>query len=86
VTEAGSGRPSDRQKQQVESWFSGKGVQPHCTQCGRTEFTETGFAAVLRVIAPGRVGTDDAVPLLPLVCDYCAHIEWFLLQEMGVDV
>lgn len=91
MTESG-GRLSDRQLQQVRDWFRQKGVEPHCSQCGRREMTVSGRAAVLRVTQAGTIEQDEATgtatgtDLLPVICDYCAHIEWFLPNQMGVDV
>jgi len=77
---------SDRQMQQIEDWFSGKGVEPRCSQCQRTQMSTFSLAAVSFITEEGTASTQRATTLLPIICDNCAHVEWFLPSQMGMDV
>jgi hypothetical protein len=75
---------SQAEQQAVINWFNSKQVKPTCSQCGHDSLN-LGRPVMLSPIVQedGSLDTGHGLGCLPMICNYCAHIEWFFPSNMG---
>jgi hypothetical protein len=78
--------PTDDEHRAIEEWFKSKQITLTCSQCNSKRF-DAGRPVVAPVVMPDGGWTSGfAFAFLPMVCERCAHVEWFFPRNMGPDL
>lgn len=81
MVEIGGFSATDNEQQAADAWFKSKGIRPTCTQCSNDTLNMGRPVIAPVVMEDGTVAASGSevylFAFLPMVCDTCAHVEWF---------
>lgn len=77
---------TEAEKAKIQAWVGERAPGLRCFCCGSQKWTLLPGAAlpVRYNTTSGRIHYMDGFPLVGLMCDHCAHVEWFGPGPMGV--
>lgn len=78
---------TDDEQRAADAWFKSKGIRPTCTQCGNDTLNMGRPVLAPIVMEDASLAAFGAshysMTFLPLVCDNCAHVEWFFPRQIN---
>ena len=74
---------TDEQLRRLHDWFDAKSVRAECPSCGWTSWTP-GRVVVMPFSGKDGKGTNEGLPVVPVLCNNCGYVRLFLGRRMGV--